>query len=589
MAISDLRTYVRILENAGLLKRVSVEVDPELEVSEIAQRLVCEDGPAVLFENVKGSSYPIAINLMASLERIELGLGRHPEQIGDELVNLAEELMPPTPRAVWHNKWRVLKMVNILPKMVRRPMVREVSYAEPDLNSLPIIKCWPEDGGRFVTLPLVVTLDPRDNKFNMGMYRMQLYDATSTGMHFQLHKGGGFHLHAAEQASSALPVAVVLGGDPALILSAIAALPEGVDEAGFSGILRGERVRLAQGYDRRLRFPANAEFVLEGEIDPTESRLEGPFGDHFGHYSSSEQFPVFRVKRMSSRRDPIYPATVVGRPPMEDKFLGEATQMIVGPLIKLIHSEIKSVWAYYEAGFHNLLVVSVHERYNREALKTAMGILGQGQLSLTKVIVTVDDSVDPSSAKEVLRAIKLNFRPETDLLLLANTAMDTLDFTGEALHEGSKMVLNACRKLNRPPATGAPVDSARLKEFNGIRKYRVIDDTLLAVQLEEGVDPKRVLRELVAAPYLAGLKVAAIVSNDVDINDRVELIWGIFTRFDCARDIIFTGASFNNSAPVYSGVMGIDASWKSNYPKPLTMPDEVKELVERKWDSYWRG
>ncbi len=280
MAFTDLQSFLQLLEKEGELKRVTEEVDAELEVTEIATRAVKEKLPAMLFENVKGSSYPLVINSMATMRRIELALGRPPEALGEEIVQFMEDVNPPSLGAFWRNRktgWRLLK---IRPKNTRRVLSQQV-IEEPRLDQLPILKCWPEDGGRFFTLPLVMSRDPRTGAGNMGMYRMQVYDERTTGMHMQIQKGGGFHYQIAESMKQPLEVAVAVGGDPALILAAIMPLPEGLDEVAFSGLVRGQRTPMAKAKTLDMKVPAHAEFVFEGVLRPHVRRLEGPFGDHF--------------------------------------------------------------------------------------------------------------------------------------------------------------------------------------------------------------------------------------------------------------------------------------------------------------------
>jgi 4-hydroxy-3-polyprenylbenzoate decarboxylase len=370
MKFRTLGDFARHLESLGELHRVKAEVDPELEITEIAVRALLEMRPALLFENVKGAKFPLAINLFANERRIELALGKHPDQLGEELIHFVEAAMPPKPKLIFEHWPMVKRLLAARPKKVSRALSQEV-VTDPDLFSLPIQKCWPEDGGRFITLGQVFTYDPRDAKRNVGIYRMQVYDDRSTGMHWQIQKGGGFHYFQAQKLNREFELAVALGTDPALLLATIAALPEGIDEVMFAGFLRGKPVPMARGKSVQIAVPAEAEFILEGSVPLNETRVEGPFGDHFGHYSHAADFPVFHIKKITHRRDAIYPATVVGKPPMEDKFLGDATQQILGPLARLIHKEIKSVWAY-EAGFHNPLVVLGRAALSKEAMKSRL-------------------------------------------------------------------------------------------------------------------------------------------------------------------------------------------------------------------------
>ncbi|MBT7834002.1 MAG: UbiD family decarboxylase, partial [Chloroflexi bacterium] len=538
MAFTDLQSFLNLLEKEGELKRVTEEVDPELEVTEIATRAVKENLPALLFENVKGSKFPLVINSMASLRRIELSLGRPAEALGEDIVKFMEDVNPPNLGSFWRNRqtgWRLLK---IRPKNTRRALSQQV-VREPQLDELPILKCWPEDGGRFFTLPLVMSRDPKTGAGNMGMYRMQMYDERTTGMHMQIQKGGGFHYQIAEKMGKPLEMAVAVGGDPSLILAAIMPLPEGLDEVAFSGIVRGQRTPLTKAKTIDMKVPAHAEFVFEGVLRPRVRRLEGPFGDHFGHYSAAGDHPVFEITRMTHRKNAIYPATVVGRPPQEDRYLGDAAQLALTPLMRILRKEVKDMWAYYEAGFHNLLVVSVDPRYQREPIKTAMGLLGEGQLSLTKNLILVGPDVNPRNYSQVMQAIRRNFDPEQDFHLLARTAADTLDFTGEALHKGSKMILDATGgSLGEGDRTAVALPANISAIASGIIKHRLVGKTMLVVQTEGG--GREIIQKLVDNPLLGSVKIVVAVSSDVDIDDDENLIWGIFTRFDAVLDVMFS-------------------------------------------------
>ncbi|MBI2964764.1 MAG: UbiD family decarboxylase [Chloroflexi bacterium] len=592
MPYDDLQSFLRALELAGDLRRVKVAVDPELEITEIVTRTVRSEGPALLFENVAGSRYPLAINILGSQRRIEMALGMHPEELGESILRLVERMNPPSLRALWSERSTLRRLMKIRPSVRRRALGQQVVEKSPDLLEMPVLKCWPDDGGRFITLGLCISRDPVNGKGNMGVYRMHVYDGRTTGMHMQIQKGGGFHHYSAERLGRPLEMAVALGSDPALTIAAVMALPEGIDEVAFSGVLRGKRTPVARAKTLGLRVPANAEFVLEGVVLPNARRSEGPFGDHFGHYSDVSDFPVFEVRAITHRRNPVYPAAVVGRPPQEDRYIGDATQLALRPLARLTHPELRDMWAYYESGFHHLLVASVQTRYTREPYKTAMGLLGEGQLSLTKCLVLVNEDVDPRDPSAVLREIGRNFDPREDFLLIARTAADTLDFTGEKLHHGSKMVIDA---TGQGQANGGPVDVPDV-DLRGIvpdaAKWRLAGGTLLVVQTRdrgrEAVQRLVASHELPGVHALRGVKAVVAVSQDVDIEDDVDLIWGMFTRFDPARDVVFTKAEFRGAAPVYSGLMGIDATFKPGYPAPLVMSPEVVEKVDRRWDEYWK-
>ncbi len=587
MKIYSLQDFIKYLDSNGELTRIKAEVDARLEVTEISIRALKEGMPALLFENVKGAKFPLAMNVLASDKRIELALGKHPDQLGEELITFMEEAMPPKPKVFFKHAGITKRIFSALPKKTCRPTSQEV-VINPDLNDIPVITSWPEDGGPFITLPQVFTYDPHDGKRNVGMYRMQVFDGRTTGMHWQIQKGGGFHYYQAKKIGREFEIAVALGTDPALLLATVAALPEGIDEVMFSGFLRGRRTRMVKGKSVGIKVPADAEFILEGTVHLTELRMEGPFGDHFGHYSHASKFPVFHINKVTHRKNPIYPATVVGRPPMEDKYLGNATQQVLGPLIRLIHPEICNLWAYYEAGFHNLLVVSVEERYQKEAMKTAISIMGEGQLSLTKCIVTVSEDVNPRDFNAVLTAIRENFNPTYDFIMIPKVPLDTLDFTSYKMNLGSKMIMDATRSRNadKEKASKSEIGTLIKTIDNRVSDWNLLGETLLVVTVQD--DGRDVVNKLTKSRELVGPKIIAVVSPDVDIRNQEQAIWGIFTRFDAERDIVFTEERLVGISPLFKGKMGIDATWKKGYPAPLVMSDEIVKKVDERWDSYWK-
>lgn len=585
MAYPDLQSFLASLERVGQLHRIKVEVDPELEITEIVTRVVQEEGPALLFERVKGSPYPLAINTFGSRRRIELALGTEPGVLGESLVRLVERLNPPSLKALWESRGALRRLLAARTRVVRRALSQEVVERPADLSSLPILKCWPGDGGRFITFPLVLTQSPRTGRRNLGIYRMHVFSSDTTGMHWQIGKGGGYHYYEAEQENMPLQVAAVLGGDPALMLSAVLPLPENLEELVFSALLRGRPTSLARGKSISLAVPANAEFVLEGVVAPHERAGEGPFGDHRGHYSEKAPFPVFRVQAVTRRRSPVYPAAVVGKPPQEDRYLGDAAQELVKPFLRLIHPEIVDVWAYYEACFTTLLVAAVETRFTKEPLKAAMALLGQGQLALTKCVVLVDPHVNVKDFSSVLREIRRHFTPESDLLLLSGVPVDTLDFTSFKMHLGSKVILDATSKeTSSSPGEGLRMDPRQL--CPEIRAWRLLEDTLLAVQVDYPC--RDTLARLVAAEGIAGVKIIAAVSPDINLHDQADLLFGIFTRFEPGRDLLFTNVALHGVQPIYRGVMAIDATWKPGYPEPLTMDPAVQRKVSELWKEYWQ-
>ena len=590
-----LREYLHILQQHGELHATDVEIDPALELTEIAIRCLKEGKPALLIKHPKGSGYPMVINHFSSERRIELALGRNPDAIGSELIEFLERAFPPKFKSLLEHKSLLKRFAKARTKVVSSGKAQEV-LSPPDLDTLPIQYCWPKDGGRFITYGQIFTYDPRDGKRNIGVYRMHVFDQSTTGMHWQIQKGGGFHYFQWEKLNRDMEIAVALGTDPALLFATIAALPEGIDEAMFAGFLQNKRIEFTQGKSVSIHVPADAEFILEGVVPVKERRMEGPFGDHFGHYSAASEFPVFHVKQITHRKDPIYPAIVVGKPPMEDKFLGDATQQILGPLAKLIHKEIDSLWAYYEAGFHNLLVVAIEQRYQKEAIKAALGLMGTDQLSLTKCMITVSAGVDVRDWRAVLREVKNNFDPHFDFIMIPKVPLDTLDFTSYKMNLGSKMIIDATRKTARSEMLDARAksSSAHLADFARSLKGsdpRILDvnlaeDTLLILKVSSG--GREIIEKLVKNPSLAVLPIVTAVSDDVDIYDKEKYIWGIFTRFDCERDVVFTDSSLMGISPVYKGVLGIDATWKLGYPEPLVLSDEIVKRVDEKWGKIWK-
>jgi 4-hydroxy-3-polyprenylbenzoate decarboxylase len=581
----DLRSFVTHLEQTGRLKRITVPVDPVLEISEILQRVVRERGPALLFERPKGSDVPLVTNLFGTMDRMELALGRHPQAIGRELVDALQRLNPPSLGALWGARRLLARARHMPPRMTRRAPVQEIVEETPRLLALPHLQCWPRDGGRFVTFGPTLTEDPVTHRRNFGLYRLQIYDDATTGMHWQSMKGGRGHHWEAERRGERLPAAAVLGGDPITMLAAILPLPEDVDELAFAGFLRGSATRLVQGRTIPLAVPANADIILEGTVAPGERRPEGPFGDHFGHYSEKSDFPVFHVRAVTRRRDALYPATVVGKPPQEDKVIGVAAGEMIGPLVRMINPNVVDLYAFENASFHNLLGVAVKERHPKEVLKTAFNLLGTGQLALTKVIVMVGEQVSPRSFEALLRELWYRFEPEERMLLLPIAPLDTLDYTSYRMHVGSKLVLDAAGE----PVTTVPPPAVipALEGFDRrIGRTRLLAGLLVVEARSEG---RAVLERLVHWDGLGPVKLVVAVSSDVDLDQEASLLWGMFTRFDPARDLVAQSQEFVGARPVYRGRLGIDATWKTGYPAPLEMTPEIVQLVDRRWGDYFPG
>jgi len=587
MSATDLRVFLSQLEAAGELARVPVEVDTDQDVTIIQHRLLAAEGPAVLFEHVKGSPYRLVSNLYGTPKRVEMAFGRHPVEIGEELLLLAERLMPPTLSAIWSERGTIWKIAKARLRSVEGGPVMERIITPPQLDLLPCLKCWPLDGGAFFTLPLVHTVDPRTGIGNLGIYRMQRFDATSTGMHWQIEKGGGFHFKTACELGKALPVSVVLGGSPALTMAAIAPLPEGIDERLLAALIMGQPLDVILRRETGHRIPATAEFVLEGSVTAGDTRQEGPFGDHLGHYSHSAPFPVFRVDRLLARKDAIYPATVVGKPPQEDYFIGVALQEMVLPLLKLIRPAVSDLWAYPETGFHPLAVISVRERYGREGLKHALGMLGEGQLSLTKIMIVVPNDVNVRNFAEVSRAIWRHLDPTDGLHLLAPTSQDTLDFTGPSMNTGSKLIMMATHGAGRPPRTKPPPPPPPPDSVHrDILGLVAAGEAFLVAQVSRNADKAAVRDALAAHPAAREYLFHVLVSDDIPLNDQRLVLWGWFTRFDPLADLYPVRREVVGNRLVLHFPIAIDATWKTGYRLPVAFDPEHERHVEKHWDSY---
>jgi len=448
MKYDSLRDFISFLESKGELARIKEEVSRDLEISEITDR-VCKSkiNKALLFENIKGFSIPVLMNAFGSFNRMVWALGvNNIEEIADEIKTI---LKPELPEGLLDKIRMLPKLVEISnypPKIIKSAPCQEIE-CEPDLDSLPVLKCWPGDGGRFITLPLVITKDPQTGIRNMGMYRMQVYDRTSTGMHWHAHKGGANHFRIASETDlKRFDIAVAIGADPATVYSATAPLPDNFDELLFAGFIRKRPVELVKCRTVDLEVPAHSEFILEGYVDIHERRREGPFGDHTGYYSLADDYPVFHVTLMTHRKDPIYPATVVGKPPMEDCYMAKATERIFLPILKLALPEIIDINLPIEGVFHNLAFVSIKKSYPGQARKVACALWGLGQMMFTKMIIIVDDDVDVQNISDVLWRLGNNVSPERDMMFVEGP-LDVLDHASPTPLYGSKVMIDATKKL----------------------------------------------------------------------------------------------------------------------------------------------
>jgi 4-hydroxy-3-polyprenylbenzoate decarboxylase len=450
MAYADLRDFIRALERENELKRVPFEVDPVLEIAEFADRAVKRGGPALLFERPKGSAVPVLINAFASMRRMEIAL--ETSSVEDIAHRIAEFLEMRMPQGLIDKLKMLPKLAELgafFPRTVASGPCKEIIRRDGfSLFDYPILQCWPQDGGRFITFPLVFTRDPESGKRNCGVYRMQVYDDRTTGMHWQTHKHGAEHYRRRLREhgkGERMEVAVAIGADPATMYSGVLPLPPDLDEMLFAGFLRGKPVEMVRCETCDLEVPANAEIVLEGYVALGELRTEGPFGDHTGFYSLEDDYPVFHVTCITQRRDPIYATTIVGPPPMEDYYMGKAIERIFLPLMRLQLPEIRDISMPAEGIFHNLMLVSIRKSYPGHARKVMHAIWGLGQAMFTKCIVVVDDDVDVQNPREVVWKALNNIDPERDIEFVLGP-VDSLDHASRLPNFGSKMGIDATRK-----------------------------------------------------------------------------------------------------------------------------------------------
>ena len=583
---SDLRAFIEQLRRDRDIIEVATPVDPVLEVAEIHRRVIAAGGPALLFTNVKGAAFPLVTNLFGTARRAELAFGRQPLAFIKRVVHLAETMLPPTPAKLWGARDVGRALLNVGTRRRSSGPVLDVVTSDVRLDRLPVITCWPEDGGPFVTLPLVYTQHPEKSGHNLGMYRLQVHDATSTGMHWQIGKGGGFHYSRAEARGESLPVTVFLGGPPALILSAIAPLPENVPELMLASLIAGEKLDQVPGpHGHPHPLIANAEFALMGQVAPGIRRPEGPFGDHYGYYSLEHNYPALTVQQMAHRRDAIYPATVVGKPRQEDFFIGDLLQDLLSPLFPLVMPAVEQLWSYGETGYHSLAAAVVKQRYKREAMASAFRILGEGQLSLTKFILMTDQAVDLRDFRATLEHVLARTDPRSDLYVFSNLSMDTLDYTGPVVNEGSKGVWlglgDPVRDLPRAftPSTPPPSD---------VTDVRVYCRGCLVVGTQSFADDPQAASRVAAHPAFAGWPLV-VVSDEPARATRSDMnfLWTTFTRFEPGADIHAASQRVVRHHVAYEPPVVIDARMKPWYPKEVACSPEIAATVSGRWKEYF--
>lgn len=577
--IQDLHAYIDILKREHEIIFIDAPVDPFLEIAEIHRRVIQKGGPALFFSNIKGSRFPVVTNLFGTKRRIELAFGTRPVKFIQQAVKLAENVFPPDIRKIWRVKGLVLQGMKLGIKKQKNAPVLDRVQQPPRLSELPMLTSWHSDGGPFVTLPLVYTEHPEGRGHNLGMYRIQRYDDCTTGIHWQIHKGGGYHYSVAEKRNEPLPLTLFIGGPPALILAAIAPVPEDVPELIMASLLLGKRLAMTADPMGGHALVSHVEFAVKGEVPPRERRPEGPFGDHFGYNSLQHDYPVFHASRLYHRKDAIYPATVVGRPRQEDYFIGDYLQELLSPLFPLVMQGVRQLKTFGDAGFHCLAAAKVYNRYPREAFASAMRILGEGQLSLTKFLIVTDGELDicdfPALWSHVLERVNW----QTDLFVFDNVSQDTLDYTGPSLNRGSKAVLFG---LGKDPVRKLP------REFKGTLpegcdKPTVYLPGTLVMECTSYESDSGLAKKVAHDAGLQEWPVIMLVDNSGAATESLkEFLWTVFTRFEPAGDIYGNNPECRRFHVRLNEPVVFDCRMKPWYPPVLAVDEETRKVVDEK-------
>ncbi|MCW7482081.1 UbiD family decarboxylase [Leptospira kanakyensis] len=582
VSLRSTNDFVRLLQTEGELRVISDPVDPYLELAEIQRRVVAKKGPALLFTNVKGTKFPVATNLYGSEKRIHLAFGPKPVATIQRLAKLAKEIFPPRFSKLWKERSLGLLPFQVGLKQVRRAPV--LSGGLITTAELPQVVSWPKDGGAFVTLPLVYTQHPESGNGNLGMYRVQLFGDKTVGMHIQIHRGGGFHYYEAEKKGESLPAHVYIGGPPALTIAAVAPLPEEIPELVFASFLMGEKLRMKK--DKSVSpYPivADADFALIGKIPPKLRKPEGPFGDHYGYYSLLHDYPYLDLTHVLHRKDAIWAATVVGRPPQEDHYIAEFLQDLLSPMFPLVMPQVLGVWAYEESGVHSLAAAIVKERYFREAFMGALRILGEGQLSLTKCLLVTNERVNLKNFSETFKVITERCDPKTDFFIFSNISQDTLDYTSGTVNKGSKMLWMGITEAN------APLKYPNLpREFSGhfkdkrFQNPKVFLPGVLVVQGSAYTKEDQLATTLLQEDLGRFHYVFLVDDSEDAVKTDSDFIWTMFTRMEPASDVYARTETKHNHI-AYAVPIVFDCRMKPWIPEVLVPLSETVKLVDTKF------
>lgn len=577
--LTDLPTYIELLKSESELHLIEEEVDPYLEIAEIHRRVIDHQGPALLFTNVKGSSFPVVTNLFGSKRRLELAFGRRPQQFVKGLVEMAESMGPPSLGKLWAQRGLFRQALSIGTKKVNQAPILDTRQSPPRLTELPMLTSWDTDGGAFVTLPLVYTEHPDGRGHNLGMYRIQRYDDQTTGIHWQIHKGGGYHYHEAEKRGQALPMTLFIGGPPALMMSAIAPLPENIPELLLASLLLGQKLPLINSPTGHHPLVANAEFAIQGVVPPHVRRPEGPFGDHYGYNSLTHDYPVFQAQHLYSRKNAIYPATVVGQPRQEDYYIGDFLQDLLSPLFPLVMSGVRQLKTFGDTGFHCLAAARVMDRYPREAFASGLRILGEGQLSLTKFLIITDGDLDVEDFPSLWRHVLERINWQTDLFVLANVSQDTLDYTGPSVNKGSKAMMMGLGK--EPVRTLPQTLSGELPQ--GVSQPVAYLPGTLVLTGTPFTEDTELPQRLALCPSLADWPVVVLVDDSRKATKSLkDFLWSLFTRFEPAADIHGAQTKVKRFHVGLTPPIVFDCRMKPWYPHILEVDPTTKHKVDQR-------
>ncbi|MBM9605099.1 UbiD family decarboxylase [Desulfopila inferna] len=587
--LNDLQSYVDLLQRENNLLVIEEEVDPYLEIAEIHRRVIEKQGPALLFTRVKNSTFPVVTNLFGTNKRLELAFGRKPQQFVKDIVHLAETIMPPTLGKIWENRNIFKDAIKIGLKKSSAAPILDTCIKPARLSELPMLTSWHSDGGPFVTLPLVYTEHPDGRGHNLGMYRIQRHDDTTSGIHWQIHKGGGYHYFEAEKKNQALPLTLYIGGPPALMLAAIAPLPEDIPELILTSLLMGEKLKMISdplgGHD----LVAHAEFAVKGMVPPHLRHPEGPFGDHYGYNSLEHDYPVFQVSHLYHRKNAIYPATVVGRPKQEDYFIGDFLQELLSPLFPLVMKGVKELKTFGETGFHCLAAARVADRYPREAFACGLRILGEGQLSLTKFLIITDGDINIADFGKLWSHVLERVRWDSDLFVFANVSQDTLDYTGPSVNKGSKAMIMG---LGREKLRSLPTSFSGDLPQGTSHPVAFLPGTLVLQGLSYEEEPDLPGR-IAQAEGLSSWQVVILADNSREATlSMQEFLWTIFTRFEPAADLHGAAQQVKRFHVGLEPPIVIDCRMKPWYTEVLEVDTATRKKVDEKYHriipAQWR-